>query len=144
MSGSASQRLPEGTRLAYIVSREAWYSRVPGASARRPDINVMASAGGGGVAWEFTVEEVEIGSETAIRVKVFDDAFAAFTQIPEFFTRLAAGQVTTLDDVRELLACMGAADETQRRDPDAPHAGYREEPGIPRFGADPSDQGETS
>lgn len=140
MSGSASQRLPEGTRLAYIISHEAWYARYPDI-VRNPDINIMAAHKDGGVAWEFTVEEIELGGRPVIRVKVFDDAFAAFTQIPEFFTRLATGATTTLDDVRELLDCMGAADETKRRNPHAPHAGYREEPGIPRFGADPSEEG---
>jgi hypothetical protein len=114
-------QLPEDTHLAYIVSHEAWYARALPDS--RPEINVMAAATGGGVAWEFTVEEVDLGSHgPAIRVKVFDDAFEAFAQIPEFFAALAAGQAGTLGDLREILDSMGAADETQR------HSRYGEIP----------------
>jgi hypothetical protein len=111
MSGN---ELPEDTHLTYVVSHEAWYAK----QVDRPQINVMASADGGGCAWEFTVEEVDLGSHgPAIRVKVFDDAFAAFTQIPEFFDDLAADEIGTLDSVRALLDGMGAVDETKRTPP---------------------------
>ena len=106
--------LPEDCHLAYIVSHEAWYANA--LPDRHPEINVMAAAEGGGCAWEFTVEEVDLGNRNpAVRVKVFDDAFAAFGQIPEFFASLVAEGVTTLDEVRSVLDGMGAADETERR-----------------------------
>lgn len=106
-------QLPEDTHLAYVISHEAWYANsIPD---RNPEINVMASAEGGGVAWEFTVEEVDLGSSgPAIRVKVFEDAFAAFTQLPEFFALLAAEKTDTLDGVRGILDRLGAVDETER------------------------------
>jgi hypothetical protein len=106
--------LPEDCHLAYIVTREAWYANA--LPDRHPEINVLAAAEGGGCAWEFTVEEVDLGHrDPAVRVKVFDDAFAVFAQIPEFFAALAAAKVTTLDEVRSVLDGMGAADETERR-----------------------------
>lgn len=109
--------LPEDTHLAYTVTHEAWYAR--SLPDDRREINITASAPGGGVAWEFTVEEVDLGSHgPAIRVKVFDDAFAAFAQIPQFFANLAGGKVKTLDEVRDVLRLMGAVDETERRGPD--------------------------
>lgn len=111
--------LPEDTHLAYIVSHEAWYARTPGV-IDHPEINVMASAkgSGGGVAWEFMVEEVDLGrGEPAIRVKVFDDAFAAFAQIPEFFAAIAETPPQTLKAVRAALDAMGAVDETERHGP---------------------------
>lgn len=107
--------LPEDTHLAYVVSHEAWYAQTPGV-IDHPEINISASAegNGGGVAWEFTVEEVDLGSHgPAIRAKVFDDAFAAYTQLPEFFARLAGG-ITTLKQVQALLDDLGAVDETDR------------------------------
>ena len=106
--------LPEDTHLAYSVFHEAWYASVPG-NVRQPEIGVAASAegSGGGVAWEFAVEEVDL-SPTAIRVRVFDDAFAAFAEMPEFFAALAAEKITTLAQVRELLDRLGAVDETSR------------------------------
>jgi hypothetical protein len=110
----SSMQLPEDTHLAYVVSHEAWYANAM--PDRHPEINVMAAAEGGGVAWEFSVEEVDLGSSgPAIRVKVFDDAFAAFAQLPEFFALLAAEKADTLDSVCRILDRLGAADETERR-----------------------------
>jgi hypothetical protein len=114
-------QLAEGGHLAYIVMHEAWYASSPGI-VDHPEISVSASftGNGGGSAWSFGIEEVELGLRIgpAIRVKVFDDAFPAFVQIPEFFAALASGQVTMLRDVRSVLDRMGAVDETERRGPD--------------------------
>ena len=107
--------LPEGTRLAYIISHEAWYARYPGI-VRRPDINISASVPGDGCAWEFSVEDVDQGQHgTAIQLRMFYDAFAAFADIPEFFAALPG--VTTLDGVRKQLDALGAVDETRREQP---------------------------
>lgn len=109
--------LPEGTHLAYTDWREAWYND----PREKPQVGVAASAegAGGGVVWEFFIEEHDFGGAhgKAIRLGVFDDAFAAFAQIPEFFAALGAGDVTTLDEVIGLLCRIGAADETARTSP---------------------------
>jgi len=108
--------LPEGTHLAYIASHEAWYA-VP-AQVAHPQLFVMASAegSGGGVGWEFTVEEYELSGRPVVRVRMFFDSFAAYAQMPEFFAALAEqGESTTLASVRALLDSLGAVDETARR-----------------------------
>src|SRR5437879_2598105 len=106
--------LPGDTHLAYVVTHEAWYANA--LPDRHPEISVLASAEGGGCAWEFMVEEVDLSpSGPAIRVKVFDDAFAVFAQMPEFFAALAAEKTDALDGVREILDRLGAVDETERR-----------------------------
>lgn len=106
--------LPEDTRLAYIVSHESWYARYPGIVGA-PEISISASVPGDGSAWNFSIEEKDFGSHgTAICLKIFEDAFAAFADIPEFFAALAADGVTTLDGVRKLLDSLGAVDETKR------------------------------
>ena len=114
--------LPEGTHLAYVVSGEAWYA----SAARReiPDLMVMASAegAGGGEEWEFQITEQELGGEMCTRVKMFNDSYAAFTQMPEFFAVLARTQPKTLADVRSVLAGFGAVDETKRVSPYADDA----------------------
>ena len=113
---TALTALPGDTHLAYCDRREAWYAR-PG---ERPEINISASAkgSGGGVAWEFGVAEYELGAgRPSIRLRMFDDAFAAFGQIPGFFAALTEREVASLDDVIELLRDMGAADETARENP---------------------------
>jgi hypothetical protein len=112
------RQLPDDTHLAYVVSHEAWYGTRD--IVRRPQINVAASAhgSGGGVRWEFTVEEVDLGSHgKPIRLKIFDDAFAAFAEIPEFFASLNEDGAGALDDVRHLLDSLGAVDETERKSP---------------------------
>ena len=84
-------QLPEDCRLAYIVSHEAWYAR--SMPDRQPEMSVMAAAEGGGCAWEFTITEADFENRGMhpISVRLFDDAFAAFAQIPEFFAALATG-----------------------------------------------------
>jgi hypothetical protein len=108
-----TMNLPDDTHLAYIVSHEAWYYRGDG----KPSLSVSASANGGGVAWEFEIEEMELGGKPVTRVKVFDDAYAAFAQVPELFAALADGAGTTLTACRGLLDMLGAADETGRTGP---------------------------
>jgi hypothetical protein len=114
--------LPEDCHLIYTVSHEAWYARHPGI-VDQPQIMVSASSDEGGCAWEFGVNEHDFGTGhgRAIRADVFDDAFAAFAQIPEFFAALAAEKIGTLDEVRALLDRMGAVDQTDRRDPATRH-----------------------
>lgn len=110
-------QLREDCRLTYVVAHEAWYGRVPGV-IERPQLNVCASAQGGGVAWEFLVTQHDFGKgNTPIRLDVFDDAFAAFNEIPEFFAALGEKEPRTLADVVAILAAMGATDDTQRERP---------------------------
>lgn len=113
--------LPEDCTLTYIISNEAWYTQ----AAERAGLWVHASADGGGVAWEFGVEEFDLNGPT-VQVKLFSDAFAAFTQIPEFFAALAELHDTehgnrapnvTLGDVRRILDRLGATDRTERVNP---------------------------
>jgi hypothetical protein len=99
-------QLPENCQLAYVVAHEAWDGRTPG-FGDHPTVRVAAAA------WEFTVEEVDYGHRT-IRVGIFDYAFDAFRQIPEFFAALAEKRVTTLPEVVAILAGMGAVDQTER------------------------------
>ena len=110
--------LPEGTHLAYTVWHEAWWFSTA-AAGDPPSVMIAASAKGegGGVAWEFPVEEIELGGKPVTRAKIFDDSYAAFTQVPELFAALADGGGTTLTAVIELLDMLGAVDETERVSP---------------------------
>jgi hypothetical protein len=110
-------KLSEDTHLAYTVAHEAWYWR----GDENPFVMVAASAkgSGGGVAWEFQIEEMELGGKPTTRVKVFDDAYAAFAQIPEFFAAFADAPPSTLRAVIAALDAMGAVDETERISPHA-------------------------
>jgi hypothetical protein len=108
-------KLPEGTHFAYTVTSEAWWFR----GGEAPNVMVAASAKGqgGGVAWEFSIDEIELGGKPVTQVKVFDDAYAAFTQIPEFFAALADEAPATVAAVVALLDQLGAIDETDRVGP---------------------------
>lgn len=112
--------LPEGTHLAYIVWRESWWYGKDGTS-EPPSVMISASAKGegGGVAWEFPIEELELGGKPVTRAKIFYDAYEAFTQVPELFAALADGGGTTLAAVIQLLDMLGAVDETERTSPHA-------------------------
>jgi hypothetical protein len=106
--------IPDDCYLAYIVSHEAWYwsaSRSPG---EKPHLNVQAASNGGGVAWEFDVSEYHLGGEPCTHIEMFDDSYAAFADIPEFFVLLREHQPGTLCEVRGILDGLGAMDKTQR------------------------------
>ncbi len=104
-------QLPENCQLAYVVAHEAWDGQTPG-FVDHPTVRVAAVDGRGAV-WEFTVEEVDYGHRV-IRVGIFDDAFGAFQQIPEFFAALAEKRTTTLPEVVAILDGMDAVDQTER------------------------------
>jgi hypothetical protein len=111
--------LPGGSRLTYFDYRKAWF----GSSERTIGIAAAVSEAGGGDAWNFEVAEVNLGQYgTALQVRVFDDGFAAFAELPEFFAALAAGGPETLDGVVVLLEDLGAADRTATEPPYPPEA----------------------
>lgn len=112
---------PDDCFFAYVISHEAWYANV----VKGREINIQAASREGGVAWEFVAEEVDLGEKSAVRVCVFDDAFDAFTQIPEFFAALVERKPTTL---REVADGLGAKDVTERTGPN----GIRSMPTVPR------------
>lgn len=103
--------LDTGTHLTYIVSQKHWDTSI----VPLPELYISASYQDDGASWGFPVREHTFsGGTSAIRVEVFDDAFAAFTQIPEFFAALADEEIATLDGVRRLLDRMGAREDTRR------------------------------
>ncbi len=69
----------------------------------------------GGCAWEFGVVEVD---NIGVRIGVFDDAWSAFTEIPEFFAELARlGKGGSLTDICRILDDLGFTDATERANP---------------------------
>jgi len=115
--------LPSDCHLAYIVWQEAWYSQASASLNEHPHLMVSASArgSGGGVAWEFQIDGYELGGSPVTRVKMFEDSYAALTDIPEFFAALAEERPVTLDQVRAILDSLGAVDETERVSPYPEH-----------------------
>lgn len=109
--------LPDDCYLAYTVMHEAWYRhRTP--ADDKPELNISATSHGGGVAWEFHVNEHELGLRSpSLQLHMFDDSWSAFVQLPELFAALAAGEVATLTDLRGLLDKLGAVDTTERKNP---------------------------
>ena len=73
--------LSEGVHLAYQVFHEGWYAKMP-PGVECPTIGVAATAeDGGGGGWSFVVVEADFDPHP-ISVRLFDDAFIAFAQIP--------------------------------------------------------------
>ena len=79
------------SRLSYVISHEAYYSDV----VKGREINVQREAltedgEHDGVHWEFGFEWHDFDRHgEAVQVKLFDDAWVAFNEIPEFFQALA-------------------------------------------------------
>lgn len=107
------RRIDDEYTFSYIVQREAWYHTGPHSVRDLPAVSIMASADGGGVKWEFDVEEHDICGGS-LRLRVFADAFDAFTDVPGFFAGMAANPPKTLTALVFLLDHMGAQDITER------------------------------
>lgn len=99
-----------GYRLCYLVPHEAWYKRVVGGQR----VTVSKSADEGGCAWEFDIVLVR---NIGLRLEIFDDAYAAFTEIAPLFAALAARPPGDLAAVCALLEEFGLPDVTPREDP---------------------------
>lgn len=111
---------PEGYAFGYMLTREAYYWN----DATFPNDKNVAMVGlysidnHGGCKWEFAIDQ-ENQSGLPLRVKVFDDAWAAFAAVPEFFTALAShtkgsGNASDLTEVVEILDGLGFLDLTER------------------------------
>lgn len=105
-------------RLEYIIAKEAWWRDATRNIDPDPYISVIKAHRGGGCDWEFQItDRSRTIKSAAVRIGIFDDAFAAFTEIPELFAALAAERPTTLDAVRKILDRIGAVDATERTRP---------------------------
>lgn len=114
------------TRRSFTVSHEAWYWTVtPHLPKTVASISVHneALAEDGehdGVEWEFAIDWIDLGDQhPAVKVSVFDDAFAAFTEEADFFAALPfTERPVTPATVTRLLTNYGFVDVTHRTDPD--------------------------
>lgn len=113
--------MPEGTHLAYVIYHETkWWGQMcrhdrPNEGRRCVQVYASAKGAGGGTAWEFSVIGYDFDrTEKPLRICMFDDAWMAFAQVPEFFAALTDDTVKRLDDIRALLDQLGAVDETER------------------------------
>jgi hypothetical protein len=114
------------TRFAYALHYEACYW---GLFPDIPHISVMTRRSGGNPGWEITFTETLLASgRTAVHLRVADNSWTAFTQLPELFAALAvrvAGPVT-IAEIRELLIAMDGTDETLRDAPPGYDITHRE------------------
>lgn len=110
--------------LSYTINHEAWYwDAVADRYGNQHSVMVHSTSTGGGVDWEFSIEEVDLGSVRAVRAGIFDDAFKAFTQVPELFARLASEAPKDVAGVVAILDQLGAVDVTERVSPYATNTG---------------------
>lgn len=124
-----TRRLRSGELLTFDVQHESWHWAANRGVGGRPTIYVSAEADDGGCAWQFAAvehDQRDMGGHKAVRVEVFDEAFAAFREIPEFFAALDAMPATNLADVVTILRRLDIADVTEREMP--PHIAARARP----------------
>jgi hypothetical protein len=80
------------SRLSYVISHEAHYKSV----IKGREINVQREAltedgQHDGVYWEFHFEWHDFGSHgDGVQLRMFDDAWQAFTEVPELFAAVCA------------------------------------------------------
>jgi hypothetical protein len=109
-------------RLEFSISTEAWYFTP---STLRDNCTEEIFFGrrveGDGCKWEACLRWYKFndGNPPALKVEVFHDAFAAFTESPGFFAALAglSGKSPGTEEAAALLREHGFADATPRESP---------------------------
>lgn len=107
-------------KLNYVVSHEAFYWK----TIRRSNGPVAEIfIGHPDTEWEFAIEWHDLHHNRPLSMKLgmFDEAFPAFEQIPEFFEKLKVlvrENRCQPENIVELLKSLDAVDETTREDPD--------------------------
>ena len=110
--------MTDETRLAFVISHEAWYWKAAKPPETVYEIDVQRRYDGGGVEWEFSVVWERLGTpELCMCLRIWDDAFEAFIDIPAFFVALAELRAPTPgpDVIAGLLLSLGFEDVTERR-----------------------------
>lgn len=119
----------EDSRYTYCASPEAWYASAPGNESCGTEYNVHRTAVNSsghqdGVHWEFAIKQHILDGEPALQLRIFDDAWQAFADVPLFFEQLRRRRPTTLNQLRDLLRDLlddlGFIDITSRHRNDPP------------------------
>ncbi|MGV9336641.1 hypothetical protein [Nocardia sp. NPDC003726] len=103
---------------AYVLVHEAWYTNPQ--RVQRPTLTVAVRDQDGAEEAEFEFEELPPGTlapDSSLKLRVFDDAFGALAQLPEFLAALAAERPTTVAELVAILDRLGAEDITVRTRP---------------------------
>lgn len=98
---------------AYIVNGEAWYTQAVPPNVQMSGVTIQRAHRDGGVAWEFRIEEHDLGGPT-LQIHMFADSWQAFADVPELFAALREQQPRTLTALRSVLAGLGFYDLTER------------------------------
>lgn len=119
------------SRIRYYLSVDQWWYNLD-TSLRQEELRIgrdLVLADGtidpdGGCLWEFTIVRKVLVGNAYLRADVFDDAWGAFAEIPEFFAHLAANQIdhdtrgtVTLADLADWCAEQGWLDGAERVSP---------------------------
>lgn len=108
---STQNQIDPGTEITTLDFNEAF----PTLEHAEHEFGISCSHPKGGSAWEFKVVEVtgRRGDLIGIQVRMFDDSWQAYADIPEFFRGLRGlGERPSLDDVKALCAELGYRDRT--------------------------------
>lgn len=98
---------------AFIVNGEAWYTKAVPPGLRTSGVMIQRAHRDGGVAWEFRVDEHDLGGKT-LQLHMFADSWQAFAEVPELFSALREQQPRTLAELRAVLVGLGFYDLTER------------------------------
>lgn len=103
------------TTTAYVLVHEAWYADP--ARVQRPTLTVAVHDQDGDENFTFEFQEYAPGAlapDSALKLRVFDDAFAAFAELPEFLAALSDERPNTVAQLVAILDRLGARDMTAR------------------------------
>lgn len=112
------------SRINYVLYAEAWYARPELDQVLRIGRDLYTADGhDNGCVWEFQIELHHLGgTQTALRLQMFDDSWVALAELPHLFARLATmsnhevgpRRTWAIGNVVEVLNEFGFTDDTPR------------------------------
>jgi hypothetical protein len=97
---------------AFIVRHKAYYSKI--LNKKEEEIYIGDYSDDDGCSGEFNIEWEHVGNNIYPRLKMFDDSWKMFNEMPELFQELAKhdNESFTVDQCVEMLLKLGYEDQT--------------------------------
>lgn len=84
-------------------------------TGKNPGVDIFCQASNGDVVWEFAINDSTRTGFSRLKVEIYSNSFAAFTELKFLFNYLGDGTITDVDSLITQLERHGLRDHTEPR-----------------------------